>query len=96
MFFFFFFKEKIELNDINAKAYRDHPKYKASRNYFFGLNLEIGYAMNKYKSLINPDGTYNKKKDAPKAKVKHVGGDKNKEVDTVDRKTKKRIKKGAQ
>ena len=52
--------------------------------------------MNKNKSLINPNGTYNKKKDEPKVKVKHQGGDRNKEVDTVDRKTKKRIKKGLQ
>lgn len=88
------FETKIGLNDINAKAYRDHPKYNASRNYFFGLNLEVGYAMNKYKSLINPNGKYNKKKDDPKVKMKHQGGDKNKEVDTVDKETKKRIKKG--
>ncbi|MBP6659499.1 MAG: hypothetical protein KA174_02400 [Chitinophagales bacterium] len=96
MFFGVAFEVKVGMNDINAKAYREHPKYKASRNYFFGLNLQVGYTMNKNKSLINPNGTYNKKKDEPKVKVKHQGGDRNKEVDTVDRKTKKRIKKGLQ
>lgn len=34
---------KIGLNDINAKEYREHPKYKKSKNYFFGLKLEFGY-----------------------------------------------------
>ena len=71
MFFGVAFEVKVGLNDINAKAYREHPKYKASRNYFFGLNLEVGYVMNKYKKVINPDGMYNKKKDEPKVKVKH-------------------------
>lgn len=83
---------KIGLNDINADAYKKHDKYKKSRNYFFGLNVEVGYTMNKYRDEINP----NRKKKAPKSdyKVKHKGPDKNREVDLVDKKTQKRIKKG--
>jgi hypothetical protein len=34
---------KIGLNDINAKAYRVHPEYHKSKNYFFGLKVELGY-----------------------------------------------------
>jgi hypothetical protein len=34
---------KFGLNDINDKAYRIHPDYKKSKNYFFGLKAEIGY-----------------------------------------------------
>lgn len=50
---------KIGLNDINAKAYRTHPEYKKSKNYFFGLKAEIGYNIMK-------DGDKKKTPSAPK------------------------------
>ena len=38
---------KFGLNDINANTYKAHPDYKKSKNYFFGLNVELGYVFKK-------------------------------------------------
>ncbi|MBK9330123.1 MAG: hypothetical protein IPM95_12675 [Sphingobacteriales bacterium] len=81
------FEGKAGLNDINAKAYRKHPSYKSSRNYFFGLNVELGYTFQK-----------DAKKKAPKTteikpqKTKTQGLDLNKRVDEVDKATRKKYK----
>ncbi|HQG37502.1 MAG TPA: hypothetical protein PLK15_00110, partial [Chitinophagales bacterium] len=70
----------------NASAYRVHPDYKKSKNYFFGLNVEVGYNFQKSTSKKIP------KKEAPKAvKTKTPGLDMNKRTDQVDKATKKRL-----
>lgn len=77
---------KFGFNDINASAYRVHPDYKKSKNYFFGLNVEVGYNFQKSTSKKIP------KKEAPKAvKTKTPGLDMNKRTDQVDKATKKRL-----
>lgn len=88
----FAIETKIGFNDINSKAYRTHPNYKKSKNYFLGLNMEIGYN-------IQRDKLKAQKKEAPKkaeikpAKTKTPGIDRNKRVDEVDKSTKKKYKK---
>ncbi len=79
---------KFGLNDINANSYRVHPDYKKSKNYFFGLNVELGYAFKKG-STKKPA----KVKEPKPAKVKTPGVDLNKRVDEVDKSTKKKYKK---
>lgn len=76
---------KAGLNDINAKAYRVHPEYKSSRNYFFGLNVEIGYSFQKDKRKVEAQKT------AKPEKVKTPGIDMNKRTDKVDKATRKRL-----
>jgi hypothetical protein len=86
MFLGFAFEGKAGLNDINAKAFRAHPDYKKSKNYFFGLNVELGYSFQKDKRKEKT------KKEEPKPeKVKTPGGDVNKRVDKVDKATRKRL-----
>ncbi len=79
---------KAGLNDINASAYREHPAYKKSKNYFFGLNLELGYTFQKddKKKAV-------KKKEIKPQKTKTQGLDLNKRVDEVDKATRKKYKK---
>ncbi|HOY40247.1 MAG TPA: hypothetical protein PLX60_00210 [Chitinophagales bacterium] len=79
---------KFGLNDINASAYRVHPDYKKSKNYFFGLNVEVGYAFKKG-ATKKPA----KKEEVKPEKVKTPGLDMNKRVDEVDKATKKKYKK---
>jgi len=76
---------KFGLNDINASAYRVHPDYKKSKNYFFGLNVEVGYAFKKG-ATKKPA----KKEEVKPEKVKTPGLDMNKRVDEVDKATKKK------
>lgn len=76
---------KFGLNDINASPYKAHPDYKKSKNYFFGLNVELGYDFKKNKTK-KPE----KKKEAKPPKVKTPGVDLNKRVDEVDKATKKK------
>ena len=76
---------KAGLNDINAKSYRVHPEYKSSRNYFFGLNVELGYSFQKDKRKVEA------KKTAKPEKPKTPGIDMNKRTDNVDKATKKRL-----
>lgn len=78
---------KFGLNDINATAYRDHPKYKKSKNYFLGLNVEIGYSFQKNKTTKPP-----KKETVKTTKTPTPGVDLNKRVDEVDKSTIKRYK----
>lgn len=85
MFMGFALEMKAGLNDINAKAYRVHPEYKSSRNYFFGLNVEIGYSFQKDKRKVEA------KKEAKPEKTKTPGIDMNKRTDDVDKATKKRL-----
>jgi len=85
------FEAKAGLNDINAKAYRVHPDYKKSKNYFFGLNLEVGYTMNKNKKKDEKTSTANKKKKTSSWHGKSNQTDRNNEVDEVDKKTRKRL-----
>lgn len=77
---------KAGLNDINAKAYREHPDYKKSKNYFFGLNVEVGYVFKKDDKKEKV-----KKTEIPVAKTKTQGVDLNRKVDNVDKQTKKRL-----
>ena len=77
---------KAGLNDLNTSAYKAHPDYKSSRNYFFGLNVELGYVFQKDKTKKPP-----KKVEAKPAKVKTPGLDLNKRTDKVDKATKKRL-----
>ncbi len=80
LFLGFAVETKFGFNDINADAYRKHPEYRKSKNYFLGLNVEFGY---------------NFQKDANKTKTpkaKKTGIDLNKKVDTVDKATKKKYK----
>ena len=86
MFLGFAFEGKAGLNDINAKAYRVHPDYKKSKNYFFGLNVELGYSFQKDKRKEKI-----KKEVEKPEKVKTPGGDLNKRVDKVDKATRKRL-----
>lgn len=79
---------KFGLNDINAKEYRIHPDYKKSKNYFLGLNVEIGYNFQK-----DEDKTFGKKDKSKPAKVKTPGLDLNKKTDEVDKSTKKKLSK---
>ncbi len=76
---------KFGLNDINAESYRVHPNYKKSKNYFFGLNVELGYVFKKQEAA---DKT--KKNSFSKTK----GVDQNRKVDKVDRNTIRRMQKG--
>lgn len=85
MFLGIAFEGKAGLNDINANAYKSHPDYKKSRNYFFGLNVELGYSFQKDKRKVQA------KKDPKPAKVKTPGVDMNKRVDKVDKATRKRL-----
>ncbi|MCB9034182.1 MAG: outer membrane beta-barrel protein [Chitinophagales bacterium] len=78
---------KAGLNDINASDYKSHPDYKKSKNYFLGLNFEIGYMHQK-----NDDKKSASKTQYPKYKQK-TERDKNYKVDTLDKKTKKATKK---
>lgn len=57
---------KIGLNDINSKAYRQHPDYKKSKNYFFGLKAEIGYNIMKKEKSTNSSKSKTKSTDKPK------------------------------
>ncbi len=88
------FEGKFGLNDINAKAFRVHPDYHKSKNYFFGLNVELGYTFQKAKG----DKTLKKEKkktEKPKEiKTKTPGIDVNRQVDKVDKSTRRRYKKG--
>ncbi len=87
MFLGFALETKFGLNDINASSYKVHPDYKKSKNYFFGLNVELGYNFQKEK-----DKTVHKKVKEPKPeKVKTPGGDINKRVDKVDKATRKKL-----
>ena len=84
---------KFGLNDINANTYKAHPDYKKSKNYFFGLNVELGYAFKK-DAAKKKESKKADKVEAPKPpKVKTPGIDMNKRVDEVDKATKKRYKK---
>lgn len=83
---------KFGLNDINAKSYRIHPEYKKSKNYFLGLNLEIGYNFQKAKTKEAAKKTA-KKAETIQQKPKINGIDMNKRVDEVDKATKKMYKK---
>jgi hypothetical protein len=78
---------KAGLNDINAKAYRIAPNYHKSKNYFFGLNLELGYVFVKGKEKIPA------KPNVKPEKAKTPGVDLNRKVDKVDKKTRKQINK---
>jgi hypothetical protein len=82
---------KFGLNDINAKPYRIHPDYKKSKNYFFGLNFELGYVFQN-----NGKPKVPKEEKAKPAKVKTPGVDLNRKVDKVDKRTRKKMKKTAQ
>ncbi len=84
---------KFGLNDLNAAAYKSHPDYKKSKNYFFGLNVELGYVFKK-DAAKKKESKKADKVEAPKPpKVKTLGIDMNKRVDEVDKATKKRYKK---
>ncbi|MDB5227168.1 MAG: hypothetical protein JWN78_1361 [Bacteroidota bacterium] len=86
MYMGFAIETKFGLNDVNASAYKVHPDYHKSKNYFFGLNVELGYNFKK---------TGEKKiktKEVTKTKVKHAGVDVNRQVDKVDKKTIKKLK----
>jgi hypothetical protein len=92
MYMGFALETKIGLNDINASNFKVHPDYKKSKNYFLGLNVEIGYNFQKAKMQANKDKKNASKVAAPKpAKVKPPGIDMNKKVDQVDKATKKRL-----
>ena len=82
------FESKFGLNDINATAYKVHPEYHKSKNYFFGMNVELGYNFKKAegKKTLN-------KEEPKKVKSKTPGVDLNRKVDKVDKNTIKRIKK---
>lgn len=84
---------KFGLNDINAAPYRIHPDYKKSKNYFFGLNLEIGYNFQKDK-MKKEEKKKPKSAEIKQPKVKTPGVDLNRRVDEVDKATKKKYKKG--
>lgn len=78
---------KFGLNDINAEPFQVHPDYKKSKNYFIGLNVELGYIFQK-----------GQKKDDDEAKkkpeeLKDDLVDVNKQVDKLDKATKKKIRK---
>lgn len=87
----FAFEAKAGLNDINAKAYRVHPAYKKSKNYFFGLNVEVGYTMNKNKKKSEDAKSKSSKIKSSKYGGKSNQKDRNNKVDEVDKKTKKRL-----
>lgn len=92
MYMGFALETKFGFNDINAPAYKVHPKYKKSKNYFLGLNVEIGYNFQKAKMKANAEKKKAAKTTETKpAKVKPPGIDKNKRVDQVDKATKKRL-----
>lgn len=91
MFLGFAIEGKAGLNDINAKAYRSHPNYKKSKNYFFGLNVELGYSFQKDKQKTQDKKKVNTTKSSKPAKVKTPGVDLNKRVDKVDKATRKRL-----
>jgi hypothetical protein len=78
---------KAGLNDINAAPYRVHPDYKKSKNYFFGLNLEVGYIFQKG---MKKEG---EKKDKKADRNKDDLDDVNRVVDKLDRETKRKIRK---
>jgi hypothetical protein len=87
MYMGFAFEGKAGLNDLNAAAYRAHPAYKKSRNYFFGLDVELGYTFQK------SDKKKEEKKSKPKVeKSKTPGADVNHRTDKVDKKTVKKLK----
>ena len=84
---------KFGLNDINASSYKVHPDYKKSKNYFFGLNVELGYVFQKDKMKAAAEKKKAAKAEELKpAKVKTPGIDLNKRVDEVDKATKKKYK----
>lgn len=87
MYMGFALETKFGLNDVNAKAYRVHPDYHKSKNYFVGLNVELGYVFKK------SDVKKVKTKEVTKTKVKHAGIDKNRQVDKVDKSTVKKLRK---
>lgn len=66
MYFGIGFDAKVGLNDINDKAYRIHPKYKKSKNYFFGLKAEIGYNVLKDKTSTPKPSKKSEVKDSEK------------------------------
>lgn len=78
---------KTGLNDINASDYKIHPDYKKSKNYFLGLNVELGYIHQK-----NDDKKSTSKTQYPKYNPNSKDKDKNYKVDQVDKKTKKATK----
>lgn len=82
------FETKFGFNDINAAAYREHPAYKKSKNYFFGINLEVGYNFQKAKTKKPV-----KKPEVKPTKTKTPGLDLNKRVDEVDKATRKKYRK---
>lgn len=93
MFIGFALETKFGLNDINASAYKVHPDYKKSKNYFFGLNVELGYNFQRAKMKAAAEKKKAEKAAEPKpAKVKTPGLDLNKRVDEVDKATKKKYK----
>lgn len=83
---------KFGFNDINASAFRNHPDYKKSKNYFFGLNVEIGYNFQRDKMKANAEKKKAAKLESKPEKVKTPGLDLNKRVDEVDKATKKKYK----
>lgn len=85
---------KFGFNDINANEFKVHPKYKKSKNYFIGLNVEFGYNFqrDKMKKAAEKKQTTKAPKYKPE-KVKTPGIDLNKRVDEVDKATKKKYKK---
>ena len=92
MFIGFALETKFGLNDINASAYKVHPDYKKSKNYFFGLNVELGYNFQRAKMKAAAEKKKAAKAAEPKpAKVKTPGLDMNKRTDKVDKATKKRL-----
>jgi hypothetical protein len=78
---------KFGLNDINASPYKVHPDYKKSKNYFVGLNVELGYIFQK--GLKKGDSADKKKPEELKDDLVDV----NKQVDKLDRETRKKIRK---
>ncbi len=80
---------KFGLNDINATAYKAHTDYKKSKNYFFGLNVELGYNFQKDKMKTDQKKKAKAKEGKP-AKVKTPGVDVNRRVDKVDKATRKK------
>jgi hypothetical protein len=72
---------KIGLNDINDKAYRIHPEYQKSKNYFFGLKAELGY------NILKDDKKTPKDKTAtpPKTKVSGAETESSENKDSVEK-----------
>jgi hypothetical protein len=64
-----------------------HPDYKKSKNYFVGLNVELGYIFQK--GLKKKEDVDKKKTERKKDELIDV----NKEVDKLDKSTKKKIRK---